>query len=115
MDIESLYEACAEGNVQGVQDILDSGEVDPNDRHPVHGKTPLQISCQNGKIESVRVLLESTKSLHYESDNRDEKPLRLAVEHGHWGIVDLLINTYGLVKALGVVNLMSFHILLEKT
>ena len=55
---ERLYRAVKLGNAKEVRKLLETGQVNVEDRHPL-GWTPLMLAAVNGKAEVVSVLLEA--------------------------------------------------------
>ena len=57
-NVESLREACAIGDVDGVASILQRGAVDVNDRHAINGWTALHWASKRGHSTIVDLLLK---------------------------------------------------------
>ena len=56
-NVQLLFDACAVGNVDGVKALLDAG-VPANARN-ANGQTPLIVAARSGRLDVVRLLLES--------------------------------------------------------
>lgn len=96
MALENLYSACAKGDVEKVQYLLQVPSIRSSQlskRDAEKGWTPLIYAVLCGHAEVVRCLL-----LHGicpdDKSQAGEAPLHLAVEEGHRRIVQLLLEHY---------------------
>lgn len=87
---EALVIASKEGNLDVLEPLLTIAKV--NGQCELSGQTALCTAAMAGKVDSCKMIL------HHGADvklaNRDCKtPLTLAVAEGHYGVVDLLLNS----------------------
>lgn len=99
-----LHDACAKGDDEGVQALIDR-KADLNAgghprqarrcSHTTCGMTPLHVACKTGAEGCVRLLLEANADAnraHAGCQGRGETPLHYATEASHDGCVRLLVE-----------------------
>jgi len=85
----SFFDACFEDDIQQVQEILKSGEVDINDEEP-GGFTPLALATLNTQEEIVRSILRYPELKLDTRDFNGMTALHLAVEANSVSIVRMI-------------------------
>lgn len=91
-----LHQACVEGNVKRVRELLGGGaDVDAKTEYKV---TPLSIACKLGHFEIVRMLCDANVDLEVKLSG-GETPLMIAARAGHAQVVRLLIEQKANVNA----------------
>ncbi len=98
---EDLYEACNPGsNVRKVKSLLEQG-ADPNDQFywneewPDWKYPPLHKACENGYLETVKVLVVHGARTDKGDRLSNRVPLHYACEGGHKEVVQYLIQEVG--------------------
>ena len=88
-----LWNACSDGNSSEVSRILrDAPKVDIE--HYKRGQTQrtcLEIACENGHSEVVRILLQSPRNVIVNTGKRGRSPLWLASKGGHEACIRWLL------------------------
>jgi len=88
-----LWNACSDGNSSEVSRILrDAPKI--NIDHVKKGQTQrsfLQIACENGHPEVVRILLQSPRNVIVNTGKRGRSPLWLASKGGHEACIRWLL------------------------
>ena len=81
-----LFVASQNGHVDVVKELLADGRVDVNKVRPVQKDTPLMIA-QNGKLETVKVLLRCPKTDITIQDRSGYTALKWAKQNGYTVLV----------------------------
>jgi len=68
--MEELRQACSDGNVQEVQELLQNEQININWQDFEYSRTPFYISCQKGHIEIVKLLLNDNRVDINKADSR---------------------------------------------
>jgi ankyrin repeat protein len=89
LGVTSLLDACAEGNVEVVQSLLDEG-ANVNERNARH-ETALDVASTEGKLEVAKLLIKYGADVNCR-DKQGWTPLLVASQYGHRDIVELLLN-----------------------
>lgn len=97
--ISTLSEACADGDLQRVRDLI-CGELD---KTPSRTQTPLAWACCNGHLKVVKVLLDNSAFNVNERDFLGMTALMYACTRGRLEIVEYLIE-YGADTRLKSLN-----------
>ncbi|KAJ3452272.1 no mechanoreceptor potential c isoform d-related [Anaeramoeba flamelloides] len=96
-----LYLAAHQGNNLLVQLLLTSGAyVDQT----YDGWTPLLIACQNGSLQTVKILLGHNANLHYCDPKDGFSAIFIAIENNH---VDVFVELFSRKADLQSVNFYS--------
>ncbi|KAF7977627.1 hypothetical protein HWV62_3028 [Athelia sp. TMB] len=85
-----LYEACAEGNVEGARLLLDKG-VDIDVDGGKYG-TALQVASAGGHLEVVKLLLDRKADANVRGERGTASALYEASEAGHLEVAKLLLD-----------------------
>ena len=85
------------GDISTIQSLIDAG-ADVNVPHKLWGTHPLQNAASYGKVEVVRLLIDSEANVN-SMDTNDITPLHSAMEFGSVEIVRLLIDNGADVNA----------------
>jgi len=80
-----LYDACKQGNVAVVDQLLHDKRIDPTD----DDNYPLRVACDKGHIDVVKILL---KDKRVDPSSRDCEVIKYAIHDKRMDIVDLLVN-----------------------
>ena len=89
---EQLLDACYEGEVDDVKDLLEYKEINVNvQENEDKGKTPLILACENGYLEIVELLLKD-KRVDVNLRNEDQSAFYYACSDGRIEIVKLLLS-----------------------
>ena len=95
-----LLKAVDKGQIDLVQELLDSGN-DPNEDAGPEGAYPLHLSALKGNKEIVRVLLDNGARIDLKATNKDEAtPLAWAAFFGQKDVVSLLIEAGAPINAI---------------
>ena len=87
----ALWEACAIGNTQLVQMLLQRGAGSVATLPDKEGISPLHIACQRGHVDLVESLLE-IEGIDVDVAGDTHTPLTLACMHGHLEVVEMLLD-----------------------
>lgn len=86
-DKNKLREACANGDLDKVKDIV--GGTSDVDIDLGFGITPLSISCEKGQLEIAQYFINRGAKL----SNKKYMPFQLAVGNGHLEIVKIILDS----------------------
>ena len=89
--IVTMIEACVEGRLEDVQQLLDAGNVRPSMRDS-RGWSPLHYASQNGHAAIVDLLLERDYDPRIETTRDKDTPLHLACANSHTEVMLLLLD-----------------------
>merc|ERR1712157_487145 len=95
---DKMDKACADGNLEVVQSILDSHPDSVGWRFGDFQETPLHIACWKGQTETVKVLLSNKANLEAK-DEFQQTPLHIACSRGHTETVKLLLSNNANLEA----------------
>ncbi len=74
------------------------------------GATPLIVACENGRTETVKMLINNGAKAINKCDDAGYTPLHYACQLGYPEMVETLVNAGADVNALGTNNLMPIHV-----
>ena len=95
-----LLKAVDKGQIDLVQELLDSGN-DPNEDAGPEGAYPLHLAALKGNKEIVRILLDNGARIDLKATNKDEAtPLAWAAFFGQKDVVTLLIESGAPINVL---------------
>ena len=86
-----MIEACIEGRLDDVQQLLDAGTVRASTKDS-RGWSPLHYASQNGHAAIVDLLLERDYDPQIETTRDKDTPLHLACANSHTDVVFLLLD-----------------------
>ncbi|EAY08956.1 hypothetical protein TVAG_486030 [Trichomonas vaginalis G3] len=89
-----LHEFCRIGYVEGIEFALINHGVNESDKGK---RTPLHIAASAGQIDACKLLLLKKEVDRNPTNNRNEKPLDLAIKNNHQDVIDFLSRN-GCVK-----------------
>jgi len=90
---EQLYQACEDGKVEDVVRLLQNSQININWQNQNDDlRTPLNIACQKGHLDIVKLLLKDEKIEVDKATNYGATPFNSACYNGHLEIVKLLLN-----------------------
>jgi cytohesin len=108
---ESLHDACANGDLHKVQEILQKDSDIPNrldQRIGLLSETPLHVAARKGHADILQLLLNHGASVNAE-DDFGNTPLPRATSGGHDDIVQLLLNNGADVNAVDDNDVTPLH------
>ena len=76
-----LHQACENGNLEKVKEMLSSEKYGINDRDQ-EGQTPLHIACKHGWLNLIRYFIENNASANI-VDDEGQTPLHKAVNNSY--------------------------------
>lgn len=87
-----LHVACRHGYVGIAQALLNHGaDIHAMDQE---GKTPMNLAAADGRIDALACLIDAGGDAHLEDEDlRGNRPLHCAAASGHYGCVQLLLET----------------------
>jgi len=86
----ALHVAAAKGDLQAVQNLLESLDSDAVNAENATGETALFFAAANGHLEIVKLLV-STGNLNFPNQH-DATPLFMAAREGHYEIAQVLLE-----------------------
>ena len=86
-----LRRAAMDGDVAGIRRLLAEGADVDGVSEGRSGWTPLHDACFEGRIESVKALLEGGADVN-RADKDFYRPINLAASAAHWDVVRLLLE-----------------------
>ena len=86
-----LHHAARGGHSEAIRLLLDAGAEKDGQDESADGMTPLLLSSSLGRVEAVRILLESDIDQNRSTTIDGKTPLFMAVQRGHLEVVRLLI------------------------
>ena len=87
-----MIQACYEGDKEKLMQLLQSSDIEINERSKIDGATGLFVACFKGYKECVEVLLTNqSTSLNIPTTN-ERSPLFIGSYFGYMGIIELLIQ-----------------------
>ncbi|MCR8843311.1 ankyrin repeat domain-containing protein [Paenibacillus sp. SC116] len=110
---ETLHAACYNQNIDLVKQLLT--KIKPNMlnkklsdySNPIQG-TPLQITCRNGNLDIVKLLIEAGADKEIKDVGR-QSPLSISVANNHYDVSNYLIEAGADVQSKGPNNLKPIH------
>ena len=85
--------ACEHGNVAMVERLIAAGSLVNN--ASFDGATPLYLAGQNNRLDVVKLLIAAGADVNTADVDEGCTPLHVAAEHGHAGVVSVLVETAG--------------------
>ncbi|RSL74133.1 hypothetical protein CEP53_000455 [Fusarium sp. AF-6] len=89
---EKLKRAVTSGDAVLVRDLIQAG-ANPAGRPSPGAATVLEVACQGGKMDVVRVLLQTLSASGSTTESMGSMALHEAAKKGHTGLVELLLDT----------------------
>ncbi|RAV23230.1 ankyrin repeat domain-containing protein [Paenibacillus contaminans] len=110
---ETLHSACYNQNIGEVKELLINVKPKILNKkltdysNPIQG-TPLQISCKNGNMDIVRLLIEAGADKEIKDVGR-QSPLSIAITNNHYEITKYLMEAGADIHSKGPNNLQPIH------
>ncbi|MGG4095321.1 ankyrin repeat domain-containing protein [Paenibacillus lautus] len=110
---ENLHFACYNQNKELVQRLLINVKPSALNKkltdysNPIQG-TPLQISCRNGNLDIVKLLIEAGVDKEIK-DVAKQSPLSIAVTNNHYDVTKYLVEVGADIYSKGSNNLQPIH------
>lgn len=97
---DSIFKACARGDIIAVKSFLDNGEDINKASRPKGRETPLYLAAENGRLNVCKMLLDRGADINHRGTQwRFEcSALEAAVSSGHLEIVQYFWERSGLLK-----------------
>lgn len=90
-DQKTVFDWCQEGNTNQVMKILNSGNVDIDEKD-AEGMSLLHWACDRGLCEMVKMLLKNGASINLQDDSDKQTPLHFATFCCHEEIIKILLS-----------------------
>jgi len=89
---ERFWEACSNGRVEEVKNLLQNSKINTNWQDSELKRTPFYTACKEGHIEIVKLLINDKRIDINKANKNGATPFKVACQNGHIEIVKILLN-----------------------
>lgn len=91
---DSIFKACARGDIVAVKSFLDNGEDINKANRPRGRETPLYVAAENGRLNVCKMLLDRDADINHEGSRypMESTALDAAVSSGHLEIIQYFLE-----------------------